>query len=113
MIIYNFYDFGFGNFSPNNNFVWLCSPNNQSVWLIKVASPLSFSVAHKSTFKKPPPLVKNLFFNIIKTFEKRKGCLVFLNTQIELIIILANGDGTHLPTALPSLGVILELQGIL
>lgn len=45
MIIYNFYDFGFGNFSPNNNFVWLCSPNNQSVWLIKVACPLSFSVS--------------------------------------------------------------------
>lgn len=62
MIIYNFYDFGLGNFSPNNNFVWLCSPNNQSVWLIKVACPLSFSVSHKSTFKKLPPLIKNLIF---------------------------------------------------
>lgn len=47
MIIYNFYDFGLGNFSPNNNFVWLCSPNNQSVWLVKVACPLSFSVAYE------------------------------------------------------------------
>lgn len=77
MIIYNFYDFGFGNFSPNNNFVWLCSPNNQSVWLIKVACPLSLAVAHNSTFKKPPPLIKNPIFNIIKIFLKRKGCLVF------------------------------------
>ena len=47
MIIYNFYDFGFGNFRPNNNLVRFCAPNNQSVWLIKVASPLSFSVAYE------------------------------------------------------------------
>ena len=45
MIIYNFYDFGFGNFRPNNNLVRFCAPNNQSVWLIKVACPLSFSVS--------------------------------------------------------------------
>lgn len=47
MIIYNFYDFGLGNFSPNNSLVRLCSPNNQSVWLIKIASPLALAVAHK------------------------------------------------------------------
>ena len=45
MIIYNFYDFGLGNFSPNNSLVRLCSPNNQSIRLIKIASPLSFSVS--------------------------------------------------------------------
>lgn len=47
MIIYNFYDFGFGNFRPNNSLARFCAPNNQSVWLIKVASPLSFSVAYE------------------------------------------------------------------
>lgn len=45
MIICNFYDFGFGNFRPNNNFVRFCAPNNQSVWLIKVASPLALAVS--------------------------------------------------------------------
>lgn len=47
MIIYNFHDFGFGNFSPNNSLVRFCAPNNQSVWLIEIACPLSFSVAYE------------------------------------------------------------------
>lgn len=47
MIIYNFYDFGLGNFRPNNSLVRLCSPNNQSIRLIKIASPLALAVAHK------------------------------------------------------------------
>ena len=62
MIIYNFYDFGLGNFRPNNSLVRLCSPNNQSIRLIKIASPLALAVSHKSTFKKPQPLIKNLIF---------------------------------------------------
>lgn len=47
MIIYNFYDFGFGNFRPNNCLVRFCATNNQSVWLIKVACPLSLSVTYE------------------------------------------------------------------
>ena len=47
MIIYNFYDFGFGNFCPNNSLVRFCAPNNQSVWLIKVTCPLALAVAYE------------------------------------------------------------------
>lgn len=47
MIIYNFYDFGFGNFSPNHGLVRFCTPNDQSIGLIEVACPLSFSIANK------------------------------------------------------------------
>lgn len=42
---------------------------------------------------------------------KRKGCLVF--TKIGWILLITKGGSIPLPAALPSLGVILELQGIL
>lgn len=47
MIIYNFYNFGFGNFSPNHNFVRFRTPNNQSIGLIKITSPLPLSIANQ------------------------------------------------------------------